>query len=76
VNRAKLPKSRSPELIRTIRRKRRMSEDRLVREFRRSGETGYAKVKSPEARSLRVTWPADITRDDVDTWDVCHVSVS
>jgi hypothetical protein len=43
---------------------------------RRSGETGYAKVKSPEARSPRVTWPADVTRDDVDTWDVCHVSVS
>jgi hypothetical protein len=34
---------------------------------------GYAKVKYPKAQSLKVTWPADITKDDVDTWDVCHV---
>jgi hypothetical protein len=41
-----------------------------------SGETRCAKVKSPEAQSPRVMWLADVTRDDVDTWDVCHVSVS
>jgi hypothetical protein len=43
---------------------------------RRSGELECASVKSSEARSPEVTWPADVTRDDVDTWDVCHVSVS
>jgi hypothetical protein len=33
-------------------------------------------VKSFEARNSKVTWLADITWDDVDTWDVCHVSMS
>jgi hypothetical protein len=23
----------------------------------------------------KVTWLADVTWDDMDTWDVCHVSV-
>jgi hypothetical protein len=41
-----------------------------------SGETGCAKVKSSEAQSPGVTRPTNVTRDDMDTWDVCHVSVS
>jgi hypothetical protein len=56
-------------------------EGKVDRKFRSSGvrrlgEMGYAKVKSSEARSPEVTWPADVTKDDVDTWDVCHMSVS
>jgi hypothetical protein len=41
-----------------------------------SKEMGCAKVKSLEARGPVVTGPADITRDDGDTWHVCHMSVS
>jgi hypothetical protein len=33
-------------------------------------------ARSSEARNSKVTWLMDITWDDVDTWDVCHVSVS
>jgi hypothetical protein len=28
-----------------------------------------------DRRIIEVTWLADITWDDVDTWDVCHVLV-
>jgi hypothetical protein len=41
-----------------------------------SGGTKFAKEKSFEAQNFEVTWLVDITWDDVDTWDVCHVSVS
>jgi hypothetical protein len=32
-------------------------------------------VKSLEARSPEVTWPTDVTRDNVDAWNVCHMLV-
>jgi hypothetical protein len=44
--------------------------------IQRSGETGYAEVKSPKSESSKVTLHVDVTRDDLDTWDVCHMSVS
>jgi hypothetical protein len=51
-------------------------ESKEVQGVRHSGELECASVKYSEARSPEVTWPADITSDDVDTWDVCHMSVS
>jgi hypothetical protein len=51
-------------------------EGKVVRKFGVSGDLRNASVKYFEARSPEVTWPTDVTKDDVDTWDVCHVSVS
>jgi hypothetical protein len=44
--------------------------------IRSSGELECANVETLEARNFEVTWLVDVTWDDVDTWDVCHVSVS
>jgi len=29
-----------------------------------------------DPRISKVTWLTDVTGDDMDTWDVCHMSVS
>jgi hypothetical protein len=76
VPKPEAPKSRSPEDNLDHSSKETHVRRSTCSGIRRSGETGYAKVKSPEARSPEVTWPADVTRDDMDTWDVCHMSVS
>jgi hypothetical protein len=41
-----------------------------------SGDLRSASVKSFEARNYEVTWLAHVTWDNVDTWELCHVSVS
>jgi hypothetical protein len=33
-----------------------------------------ADIKTFEDRNSRVTWHNDVIRNDVYTWDVCHVS--
>jgi hypothetical protein len=33
-------------------------------------------LRNASVKSFEVTWLADVIWDDVDTWDVCHVSVS
>jgi hypothetical protein len=35
-----------------------------------------SKRKIFRSPKFEVTWLTDVTWDDVDTWDVCHVSVS
>jgi hypothetical protein len=45
-------------------------------EIQSLGDLRSASVKSSEAQNFEVTWLADVTRDDVDTWDVCHMSMS
>jgi hypothetical protein len=44
-------------------------------EIQSLGDLRSASVKYSEAQNSKVTWLVDITWDDVDTWDVCHVSV-
>jgi hypothetical protein len=45
-------------------------------EIRSLGDLRNASIKSSKARNSEVTWLANVTWDDVDTWDVCHMSVS
>jgi hypothetical protein len=47
--------------------------------IRHSRETICATEKYSEvskSQSPELTWPADVTKNDADTWDVCHMIMS